>query len=416
MPRGSPVEPEVSLIAPISGASQVSRAGGAARDHPVRRPRRASRVGDQRKAATPSRSSAAGRSGVGSRSRRAPAPVRGGAAPGSRRGRPARSAPRAPPAAPAPSSSLGEPAGELRRRRGRARRALHGASGEGDERPRPGATRRARRRRRGSDRAAARAHRGGTTSILSAASRRPRAAIRREPRNRPCPPRTSRLRLRRHRRRPGRLRGGDRARRARPPRRALRARPLPPLPHRRVAAGDRQRARSPSSGSPSGCAPPASREVGRAARSPTTARLGRTVDFAASPEVAAPADLAGLPREVRRACCSSARARSGVEVREGHRVAAIDFDADGADVDCAAPTAAPASERASRAVVDASGRGGLLARKFDLRRDEPRLANVAIYAHYSGVPRLAGRARRRHPHRRPPRRRLVLADPDRRAS
>lgn len=39
------------------------------------------------------------------------------------------------------------------------------------------------------------------------------------------------------------------------------------------------------------------------------------------------------------------------------------------------------------AVVDASGRNGLLSHKLLLRKEDPRLANVAIYAHYSGVPR-----------------------------
>jgi flavin-dependent dehydrogenase len=43
------------------------------------------------------------------------------------------------------------------------------------------------------------------------------------------------------------------------------------------------------------------------------------------------------------------------------------------------------------AVVDASGRFGLLARKFGLRVEEPRLANIAVFAHYSGVPRGEGR-------------------------
>ena len=45
-----------------------------------------------------------------------------------------------------------------------------------------------------------------------------------------------------------------------------------------------------------------------------------------------------------------------------------------------------------RAMVDATGRNGLLARKFDLRRDEPLLANIAIFSHYSNVPRLGGNA------------------------
>ena len=59
-----------------------------------------------------------------------------------------------------------------------------------------------------------------------------------------------------------------------------------------------------------------------------------------------------------------------------------------------------------------SGRGALLSRKFELRVDEPRLANVAVFSHYSGVPRPRRPARRRHPHRRARRSRLVLADPD----
>src|SRR5207244_12862980 len=45
----------------------------------------------------------------------------------------------------------------------------------------------------------------------------------------------------------------------------------------------------------------------------------------------------------------------------------------------------------ARALGDASGRGGLLSRKFNLRIDEPRLANVAVFSHYSGVPRAEGR-------------------------
>ena len=42
-------------------------------------------------------------------------------------------------------------------------------------------------------------------------------------------------------------------------------------------------------------------------------------------------------------------------------------------------------------MVDASGRAGILARKFDFRRNEPALANVAVFSHFSGVPRGEGR-------------------------
>jgi len=69
-------------------------------------------------------------------------------------------------------------------------------------------------------------------------------------------------------------------------------------------------------------------------------------------------------------------------VRESHRVTACEFTPDAAIVECN-------GERIRvRALVDATGRFGLLARKFGLRRDEPRLANVAVFSHYRGVPRL----------------------------
>jgi len=43
-----------------------------------------------------------------------------------------------------------------------------------------------------------------------------------------------------------------------------------------------------------------------------------------------------------------------------------------------------------RAIVDATGRQGLIARKYNLRTDEPRLANIAIFSHFRNVPRLPG--------------------------
>lgn len=84
------------------------------------------------------------------------------------------------------------------------------------------------------------------------------------------------------------------------------------------------------------------------------------------------------------------RAREvGVDVREGHRVAGCDFDRAAATLDVASDEGARATLRV-RALVDASGRHGLVAKKLGLRSDEPKLANVAVYSHYRGVPRLAG--------------------------
>ncbi len=83
------------------------------------------------------------------------------------------------------------------------------------------------------------------------------------------------------------------------------------------------------------------------------------------------------------------RAREvGVEVREGHRVTGCEFDADSARLDFAADSGS--SSARVRALVDASGRHGLVAKKLGLRTDEPMLANIAVFSHFKGVPRLAG--------------------------
>lgn len=117
-------------------------------------------------------------------------------------------------------------------------------------------------------------------------------------------------------------------------------------------------------------------------------RAERTVDFAASREVMTPQTW-----EVSRAKLDAIlleRARAvGATVREGCRVAEVDVDGAGVELVLHPEGAEPERLRAA-ALIDASGRDGLLARRFDLRRDEPRLANVTIFAHYSGVPRLAG--------------------------
>jgi len=116
-------------------------------------------------------------------------------------------------------------------------------------------------------------------------------------------------------------------------------------------------------------------------------RLGRPVDFAASPEVAQPQTWQVGRERFDQMVLERAR-EAGVEVREGSRVTGVDFDADGVTVRCAD---AAGGERV-RAVVDATGRAGLLARQLGLREDEPRLANVAIYGHYSGLPAAPGRS------------------------
>jgi FADH2-dependent halogenase len=114
----------------------------------------------------------------------------------------------------------------------------------------------------------------------------------------------------------------------------------------------------------------------------------RAVDFSAAREVAMPQTW-----QVERAKLDAlllARARAaGAVVREGCRVAEVELGAGGVALELV-PEEGGRERVEAEAVVDASGRDGLLARRLGLRREEPRLANVAIYAHYAGVPRPAG--------------------------
>ncbi|MEO8383535.1 MAG: NAD(P)/FAD-dependent oxidoreductase [Acidobacteriota bacterium] len=120
-------------------------------------------------------------------------------------------------------------------------------------------------------------------------------------------------------------------------------------------------------------------------------RSGRGVEFA---------DVRGLTRpqtyQVRRDDFDKIlldRARElGVDVREGTRVTACDFAPDAVTIEASPAAGGTATSVCVRAVVDATGRAGLIARKFNLRSDEPLLANIAIFSHYSNVPRLGGPA------------------------
>ena len=119
------------------------------------------------------------------------------------------------------------------------------------------------------------------------------------------------------------------------------------------------------------------------------ATVERFADFAVSREVRAPQTWQ-VPRAEFDELLLRHAAACGADVREGHRVLDAAFDANGVTIAFRDDTEAPREVRAA-AVVDASGRFGLLARKFGLRVDEPRLANIAVFAHYSGVPRGEGR-------------------------
>jgi flavin-dependent dehydrogenase len=111
---------------------------------------------------------------------------------------------------------------------------------------------------------------------------------------------------------------------------------------------------------------------------------GRTVNFADVREVMRPQTYQVPRAEFDRILMERAR-EAGVDVREGTRVTACELAPDAAVVDFT--NGAPGRVRV-RAIVDATGRQGLIARKLNLRTDEPLLANIAIFSHYRNVPRL----------------------------
>lgn len=108
---------------------------------------------------------------------------------------------------------------------------------------------------------------------------------------------------------------------------------------------------------------------------------GRTVDFSAVTEVTRPQTYQVCREEFDRILLERAR-EVGVDVREGVRVTNFEFASDAATLDTTS------GRVRVRAMVDATGREGLIARKQGLRKDEPLLANIAVFSHYANVPRL----------------------------
>ena len=116
---------------------------------------------------------------------------------------------------------------------------------------------------------------------------------------------------------------------------------------------------------------------------------GRYVDFTIVREVTKAQTYQVCRQEFDRILLERAR-EVGVDVREGWNVTACEFSEDAARLSAASRADGAITDVRVRAIVDATGRGGLLARKFNLRTEEPRLANIALFSHYTNVPRLDG--------------------------
>jgi len=117
--------------------------------------------------------------------------------------------------------------------------------------------------------------------------------------------------------------------------------------------------------------------------------LEQHADFAAAVETPTPQTFQVL-RERFDDLLLRHSARSGVVVHERHRVLDVAFDPDGVTLRFAD---AEGVERTARVgvVVDASGRAGVLVKRFGRHEHDPLLRNVAVHAQYEGIPRNAGR-------------------------
>ena len=83
-------------------------------------------------------------------------------------------------------------------------------------------------------------------------------------------------------------------------------------------------------------------------------------------------------------------AAQGAQVLEGCQARGVSFDDEGADVHATLDDGAPRHWRA-RYVIDASGRDTLLAQQFGIKQRDPRHNSAAIFGHFTGARRLAGK-------------------------
>jgi flavin-dependent dehydrogenase len=120
-------------------------------------------------------------------------------------------------------------------------------------------------------------------------------------------------------------------------------------------------------------------------------RIERYADFSEAPGVRAPQTWQ-VPRATFDDMLLRHASANGADIRERHRVLDIGIDERWVTASVQRPVSGTGQyEIRAQAIIDASGRSSLLSRKFNLRIDEPRLANIAVFSHYSGVPRQEGR-------------------------
>ena len=82
--------------------------------------------------------------------------------------------------------------------------------------------------------------------------------------------------------------------------------------------------------------------------------------------------------------------KSGARVLEEHRMVDAAFEDDGVTLSYSDKHGGAGTMRVC-VVVDASGRAGVLAKRFGRHEPDPLLLNIAVHAQYEGIPRASGR-------------------------
>ena len=112
------------------------------------------------------------------------------------------------------------------------------------------------------------------------------------------------------------------------------------------------------------------------------------IDFTTCDEVPSPVTYQVLRSRFDQVLLERA-AEAGAEVRQECRAVDVAFEAGDARVTLVGADGEPQTVVADM-VLDASGQSGFLAKRLKLRQADPKLRNVALYAHFEGVPRPSG--------------------------
>src|SRR5215831_10505597 len=115
----------------------------------------------------------------------------------------------------------------------------------------------------------------------------------------------------------------------------------------------------------------------------------RYADFQTAPETPTPQTFQVLRERFDEILLRHSE-KCGARVLEQHRLLDARFEPDGVTLSFSDAHGGEATLRAG-VVVDASGRTGVLAKRFGRHEYDPLLRNIAVHAQYEGIPRAAGR-------------------------